>query len=120
MITSKHFKEAEFSNCAPPCSLQDMARDFMSLMDKLRDEAGIPLIIHSAYRPPQWEMRKGRSGTGDHPQGKGMDIRCHTPAERYKILRAAITLGIKRIGIAETYIHIGDGEYLPGEVAWMY
>ncbi|PXV60170.1 peptidase M15-like protein [Dysgonomonas alginatilytica] len=120
MITSKHFTEKEFQKCTPSCSLQDMDQGFINQLDELRKEAGIPLVLSSAYRSPAWEKSKGRSGDGDHPQKKGVDIRCNTSANRYKILKAAYKLGIRRIGIAKTYIHIGSGDNLPDDVAWMY
>lgn len=120
MITSKYFKEQEFKKCTPSCSLQDMDQEFMNLLDALRAAAGIPLVLNCAYRSPAWEKSKGRSGSGDHPQAKAVDIRCNDSTNRFKILHAAYKLGIKRIGIAKTYIHIGAGSNLPTQVAWMY
>lgn len=120
MITSNYFKESEFQKCTPSCSLQDMDQDFMNKLDQLREEAGIPLVLNCAYRSPAWEKSKGRSGSGDHPQRKAVDIRCNDSANRYKILRAAFKLGFKRIGIANGFIHVGTGSNLPNDVVWMY
>lgn len=119
-IKSKYFAEAEFRRCTPPCSLQDMDQDFMRKLDAAREEAGIPYVLNSAYRSVAWEVSKGRSGKGDHPQGKGVDIRCNTSANRMKIVRALLDNGIRRIGIAKTYVHAGDGDNLPKDVIWHY
>jgi len=97
-----------------------MDQGFMVLLDKLRETAGIPLVINCAYRPVEWEKQQGRSGTGDHPQRKAVDIRCNDSLNRHRILQAAFKLGIRRIGVAKTFIHIGDGDNLPKDVVWMY
>ena len=55
MIKSKYFSEKEFRRCNPPCSLQDMDEDAMTYFDRVREDAGIPLVINSAYRSPDWE-----------------------------------------------------------------
>ena len=120
MITAKYFSESEFNRCSPKCSLQDMDQGFMKKLDMVRERAGIPLVLNSAFRSVQWEKSKKRSGSGDHPQGKGVDIRCNTSANRYKILRAALEVGFTRIGIGKTYIHLGAGECLPTPVIWHY
>lgn len=120
MTTSKHFTESEFNRCAPACSLQDMNQAFINKLDTLRDVAGIPLVLNCAYRSPEWDKAKGRSGTGDHPKHKGVDIRCNTSQNRYKIIQAAIKVGFQRIGVANTFIHVGDGEGLPQDVVWLY
>lgn len=119
-ITAKYFTEAEFRRCTPPCSLQDMDQQFMRQLDAARASAGIPFVLNSAYRSPAWELSKGRTGRGDHPQGRGVDIRCNTSANRMKIVRALLDNGFRRIGIANTYVHAGLGKDLPQDVMWDY
>lgn len=116
----KYFNEKEFNNCTPSCSMSDMDSDFLILLDNLREKAGIPIVLNCAYRSKQWDLAKGRSGNSAHTQGKAVDIRCTTSQNRYKILQAAIQLGIKRIGIGKNYIHIDNAENLTQEVIWHY
>lgn len=120
MIPSKYFKEAEFQRCTPACSLQDMDPGFMITLDKLRARAGIPLVITSAYRPVAYEKKKGRSGNSAHTRGLAVDIRCNSSSNRYKITKAAIDLGIRRIGFGNGFIHVDTDPSLPQEVAWDY
>lgn len=120
MVNSRYFKESEFQKCTPSCSLQDMNQSFINKLDTLRDVSGVPLVLNCAYRSKEHDRAKGRSGTGDHPQRKGVDIRCNNSDTRYKILNAAIKVGFTRIGIAKNFIHVGDGDNLPREVVWMY
>lgn len=119
-ITAKYFTEAEFRKCVPPCSLQDMDQQFMRQLDAARASAGIPFVLNSAYRSRAWEISKGRTGAGDHPQGRGADIRCNTSANRMKIVRALLDNGFRRIGIGKTYVHAGLGRDLPQDVIWDY
>lgn len=120
MVTSKYFKEPEFKRCVPSCSLQDMNQQFMTALDALRAQAGIPLVLNCAYRSVQWDKSKGRSGNSAHTRGKAADIRCNASATRWKIVRAALALGFKRIGIGKDYVHVDMDSSLPQNVIWHY
>lgn len=120
MVTSKYFKEPEFKRCVPSCSLQDMNQQFMTALDALRAQAGIPLVLNCAYRSVQWDKSKGRSGNSAHTRGKAADIRCNASATRMKIVRAALALGFKRIGIGKDYVHVDMDSSLPQNVIWHY
>lgn len=117
---AKYFSEKEFQRCTPSCSLSDMDADFMDLLDKLREKSGIPLVINCAYRSKEYDIMKNRSGNSAHTKGKAADIRCYDSQNRFKILKAAIELGINRIGIGENYIHIDNDLTLPQNVIWHY
>ena len=120
MITAEYFKESEFKRCNPSCSLQDMDQDFMTLLDAVRSLAGIPLVLNSAYRSVAHEKMKGRSGTSSHCLGIAVDVRCNTLSNRDKIVRAAMALGIRRIGIAPTYIHLDTDKDKTQDIIWIY
>lgn len=120
MIKSRHFSESEFQRCSPSCSLQDMNQGTMNRFDTVRDLAGIPLVINSAYRSKEWDKAKGRSGTGAHTLGRAIDIRCNTEINRFKIVSALIKAGFMRIGIAKTYIHADDSPDHSQEIIWLY
>lgn len=120
MVTAKYFKESEFKKCTPACSLQDMDQDFMTMLDALRAQAGIPLVLNCAYRSKAWDIKKGRSGNSAHTRGKAADIRCNSSANRMKIVRAALELGFRRIGIGKTYVHVDTDASLSQDVIWHY
>lgn len=120
MKTSKYFSEAEFRKCTPPCSIEDMEQDSLDLMDKMREDAGIPFVVNSAYRSVAYEKSKGRAGTSAHTFGVAWDIRCNTDKNRWKIVNSAIRNGVKRIGIAKTYIHLDTSLSHTQEVVWLY
>ena len=117
---SKYFSPSEFKKCNPSCSIDDMDASFLSLLDKVREEAGIPLVLNSAYRSVEHEKAHGRPGTSSHCEGVAVDIRCNSSSNRYKIVKAAIECGVTRIGIAKTYIHLDNSLSHAQEVIWDY
>ena len=120
MTTARHFSESEFKACVPRCSLQDMNQATMNRLDRAREAAGIPFVLNSAYRSPSYERQKGRTGTGAHTTGHAVDIRCNTSTNRMKIVRAALQVGFRRIGIGKTYVHLDDDYRQAQDVIWHY
>lgn len=120
MRKARYFKDAEFRRCEPPCSIEDMSQEFLDLLDRVRQEAGIPIVLNSAYRSPEWDRGKGRSGNGAHTKGLAVDIRCNSDSNRYKILAAAYKCRVNRIGVYRSWIHLdmGDKKGLTPNVVW--
>ena len=119
---SRYFKAEEFRKCVPACDISDMSPAFLAKLDRVRERAGIPLVLNCAYRTRQWDKAKGRTGTSAHCTNPcvAVDIRCRTSANRFKIVRAAIEEGIRRIGIAKTYVHLDDDPTKAQDVIWDY
>ena len=46
----KWFSEIEFRRCVPACHMADMDAAFLAKMDEVREVAGIPLVLNSAFR----------------------------------------------------------------------
>ena len=120
MKTSKYFAPAEFKRCTPSCSIEDMDQRFLDTLDALRAQAGIPLVLNCAYRSVAHEKARGRSGNSAHTKGLAADIRCNSSATRWKIVTAALALGIRRIGIGKSYVHVDIDGALPQDVVWHY
>lgn len=119
-ITSKYFTEKEFNKCTPTCSMQEMNQDTINRLDAAREIAGIPFVINSGYRSPEWEKRNDRAGTSAHTTGRAVDIRCNTSMNRFVIVDALLKAGFKRIGIAKTFIHADDSPVHTKNVIWVY
>lgn len=117
---SKYFSESEFKKCVPSCSERDMDGAFLSLLDEVREKAGIPLILNCAYRSSSWDKSKGRSGNSAHTRGKAVDIRCNASVTRYKIVKAALDCGVRRIGIGKSFVHLDNDNSLPQDVIFHY
>ena len=117
---SKYFSPAEFKRCDPPCDIAQMDAEFLAILDRIREDAGIPLVLNCAYRSRQHDLAKGRSGNSAHTRGLAVDIRCTTSDSRFKIVEAAIANGITRIGIGKTFVHIDNDATLPQGVIFHY
>ncbi|MCR4564884.1 MAG: hypothetical protein K5651_02215 [Bacteroidales bacterium] len=120
MYQSKYFCEGEFLRCEPPCDIEQMDVNFLKTLDRIRECAGIPLVLNCAYRSKAHDLKKGRSGNSAHTKGLAVDIRCTTSANRFKIVAAAVQCGITRIGIGKTFIHLDADPGLPQQVIWHY
>lgn len=117
---SKYFAPAEFRACNPPCTIEDMNAGFLEQLDRVREQAGIPMVLNCAFRSVAHEKQMGRSGNSAHTRGWAVDVRCTTSANRYRIVGAALRCGIRRIGIGKTYIHLDNDGTLPQDVMWDY
>ncbi len=120
MATAKYFKDQEFKNCTPSCSINDMQQSTLSKLDTAREIAGIPFVINCAYRSIEWEISKGREGTSSHTTGNAVDIRCTKSRNRFLIVAALIKAGFTRIGIAKNYVHADDSPTHDQQVIWLY
>lgn len=116
----RYFTDAEFRRCTPSCSLEQMDEGFLRTLDRVREYAGIPLVLNCAYRSVAYDKAKGRNGNSAHTRGKAVDIKCNASVTRWKIVRAAIDAGIRRIGIGSTFVHLDNDDTLPQCVMWHY
>lgn len=112
-----NFSEKDFKWATPTCCLSDMDEAFMNRLQTARDIAGVPFKINSAYRSPEWEKFKNRSGNSMHCLGRAVDISCRDSKSRLEILNALLQAGFNGIGIGRTFIH-ADDRY--DRMIWLY
>lgn len=115
----KHFKEREFL-CKCGCGLYNMDEVFLQKLDYAREKAGIPFVVSSGCRCRAHNEAEGGSENSDHLTGQGADIVGADVFFRWRIVRAAIAAGIRRIGLADTFVHLGDNLDNPHPVIWLY
>lgn len=114
----KNFKLSDFS--CPCCGANEIKHYFIDMLQEARILAGVPFSINSGYRCPAHNKKVGGKPTSDHLTGEGADIGCTASRERFLIVDALLTAGIKRIGIAKTFIHAGSRDDNPQGVLWLY
>lgn len=126
-MTYRYFQLSEFDSPDQPTSGQNMDTEFVRLLDKARHKAGIPFHVSrgGGFRTKEYNrnlcMRNpNASPTSSHTKGLAADIACQDPRERMIILHAAISVGINRIGVANTFIHLDDDPYKPADLCWTY
>lgn len=106
---SKFFKEIE----------DNMDEEFLERLDQARAFADIPFIINSAYRSPNHPLSI-KNPTSSHIKGLAVDIKATDNATRFKIIDALLFVGFKRIGIADTFIHVDMDYDKRQEIIWTY
>jgi uncharacterized protein YcbK (DUF882 family) len=79
-----------------------MEDDFLILCDELRGRCGFPLIVSSGYRCPEYNARVSETGSdGPHTHGVAVDFYV-TGLQAYVLLREAMAMGFKGIGVKQT------------------
>lgn len=109
----RYFSAAGDPNFACKCGcglgFDDMSPSFLSGLDDARDFAGVPFVINSGIRCPEYNARVSSTGAdGPHTTGRAADIRVRNSRERRAILEALFEMGFHRIGIAGSFIHVDD------------
>lgn len=117
---SVHFKSEEFDSPDAPGSGVNMDMAFVRKLDRLRDEVGRPVSIHSGYRTSEHNAKVGGVDASAHETGHAADLHAPTGKDKFEILGAAIRLGFRRIGIGNSFIHIDDSLSHPQDVCWTY
>jgi len=106
---TKYFKEVEYK----------MDADFLAKLDKAREFAKVPFVINSAYRSPE-HPESIKNPTSSHIKGLAVDIKATDSKTRFKIVKALVTVGFTRIGIADTFIHVDLDLDKTQNVIWTY
>lgn len=116
----KYFKLDEF-DCPTieGSGAEFMDLDFIKTLNSIRHTAGIPMVITSGYRSPEHNEKIGGVKNSSHLKGVAADIAVNNSADRIKIVAAAIAHKVRRIGVADGFIHLDqDREKKPA--LWLY
>ena len=120
-----HFKLEEFDSPDLPGSGHIMNEEFLNLLDRARDAAGIPFVITSGFRTldHQNELKKQGypvSKSSSHLKGLAADISCTTSANRLIIIESLLYVGFRRVGIGKTFVHVDLDKDKTQDVIWVY
>lgn len=112
-VPDKLWRWANFSPEEIACRGDGTIRINEAALDRLqalRDQLGVPMIVHSAYRSPSYNRRVGRAKHSMHLQGAAFDISManHDPKT---FEAAAIAVGFTGFGYypRQTFMHIDTG-----------
>lgn len=87
----------------------------LDMLQAMRDEVGLPLVINSGHRSAAHNARVGGVPNSQHRKW-AVDISTNGH-DRRKLVRAAIRAGFTGIGFGQTFLHL-DPRRVP--VAWPY
>jgi zinc D-Ala-D-Ala carboxypeptidase len=121
----KYFKLSEFDSPDLVGSGKAMDKEFLSKLDQARSLCDIPFRITSGYRTKEYNedllSRGYKAATNSsHLKGLAADIACTNSEARHKIVTALLKVGLNRIGIANTFIHVDKDSSKPANVIWTY
>ena len=90
----------------PCCGVMGMTPEFMLMYDEMRHQCGFPFKVNSGYRCPAYNNEVSKTGfDGPHTTGCAADTHAPGAGMRYVIMEVAQSLGVKRFGIGNTFIH---------------
>ena len=121
----KYFKLSEFDSPDVVGSGEAMDMEFLSRLDQARSLCDIPFKITSGYRTKEYNeglLARGykASANSSHMKGLAVDISCVDSSSRHKIIKSLMKVGLNRIGIADTFIHVDADTSKPANVIWTY
>ena len=119
MIDTKNFKAKEFS--CPCCGLNNMSQVMVETLQRIRDKVKAPIIITSGCRCPSHNDDVGGKKKSAHMKGTAVDIAVAQGNSRlrYNLISYAISEGIDRIGIYDTWIHLDIEPSLTHRQMWV-
>ena len=89
-------------------------------LDVVREAYGKPITITSGVRCPVYNAKVGGVVDGEHTTGHAADLFSPDSFTRYRLLAAALKVGVSRIGVGSNFFHIGVGGTFPQSCVWLY
>lgn len=115
-----NFRKEEFK-----CShtgKNEMQPRFMEKLQQFRTKWNKPMTVTSGYRDKTHPIEAKKAKPGEHSKGLCADIAVG-PADRHAFVKLAFELGFTRIGVANTFIHLGvatEADGHPSPRIWTY
>ena len=110
--------------CKCGCGRADMDPLFVSKLQSIRTDTGLPMTITSGYRCPEHNQMVSSSGKdGPHTTGKAADISCRGETA-LAFLKAALEHRFQGIGVQQKgggrFIHLDMVQRPYGRALWSY
>lgn len=124
---ARYFKSEEFA-CHCGCGFDKMKPSFVDKLDYARERARIPFIVTSGARCAAHNASEDVGGKPNSEHlanqdgySEGVDISTPDSSTRWKVITSSIAAGIRRIGIGDNFVHLGDGlSHKDHPVIWVY
>lgn len=112
-----HFPEEPFG-CRDGCGLDAFDPAMRQILNEVREELGIPLVINCGCRCKKRNAAVGGAPGSAHlpqPDGlcHGVDIKVLNPVTRGRLLEALRKRGIRRFEVSNLHLHADNAEWLP-------
>lgn len=102
----------DLSKCVPSCDESEIHPELLDKLRSMQALCGFRFTINSGFRPKYWELKHGRNGSSSHSKcpGLAVDISTVDSHTRYKVVCSACAVGVPRIGIGKTFVHLDIDE----------
>lgn len=97
-----------------------MDKQFLAMLKKAERYAGFTFTYNSAFRTKTHNKSVGGVADSAHIHGLAVDIKVNSIKQRDIVVEAARKAGFKRIGIANSFVHLDNDLTKPLYVAWGY
>lgn len=87
----------------------------LNMAQEVQDDCKIQLAINEGV-PATTEGSHVKDS--EHFDGKGIDLSAIDGVTRMKIVKSALKVGFKRIGVYTRHVHLGTSPNLPQDVMW--
>ena len=112
-INLQHFDSPDLPN-----SYINMDVNFMDRIELIGHYLNKFLIVNSGYRTNARNKNVKGSPSSSHLRGFACDIHCTTSRDRFDIITTAKKVGINRIGVYKSHIHLDRDIHKTSNVIW--
>lgn len=102
------------------CGVNYIDPRVIPLHREMEIHAGEKLAVTSGYRCERHNRDVGGKNTSSHVKGLAWDVACDSSDLRYRLVAAAIRVGVARIGIGKNFMHFDIDRQKTREVIWLY
>lgn len=107
-------------HCVPACELSQLSPVLVDSLYSIQRLINEGLEITSGFRSVEWEHSRGRFGSSSHTKGLAVDVLAVSSSLRYRIVCAAMFLGIPRIGVGKSFVHLDIDKGKSCPCMWHY
>jgi len=116
---SRNFSRAEFA-CRCGCGATEPAPELVALLETLREAYGKPLVITSGLRCLPHNLAVGGVPHSAHVTGEAADVAVGNGYDRWRLVELALAAGVRRLGIARTFVHLEVAPERVQSALWTY
>jgi len=120
---SDNFADAEFYCPCPDSSCAGKRAPHPALplkLEVIRQLLNRPVVVNSGVRCHAHNQAVGGVPGSAHETGEAADLHCSGSRDRMSLVQAATKAGIRRIGVARTFVHVDVSQKHPADVLWLY
>jgi|TARA_R110000764_G_scaffold154063_4_gene242012 uncharacterized protein YcbK (DUF882 family) len=90
-------------------NITDLKTEMLNFINDLEQSLGYEITITSGYRSSEHPIEAKKNKPGEHTEGLAIDVAAVGGTPVYKLVKHAMDLGCKRIGISRksNFVHLG-------------